>query len=110
MPFKGRVPFDERGNLLHWAEPDPYDYWPDRGVCWKDAFEFEAALRFVDMRSYGHAKYMVVEDVQTGLRYSMFVRDFVDTVDRAIIDHGVIAGRWGFRKRGQEFGVEYQGA
>lgn len=98
------APFDERGNLLHWArEGTGYGAAHE----WRPNVPFEADLTIAGMESGRSAKYVVLADEQ-GRRFTMFVTDLLDALRTP---EGVRDGRFGRRmwmvaKRGQNFGVK----
>lgn len=106
--WRGKVPFSkETGQQLHWANPDTAFYEPQdcRWVVWRDWFTFDATLELDSVRSGNSAKYLVVVDRATDKRYVLFVADLVAAARTTTITNGRITGRWGFCKRGQNYGV-----
>lgn len=98
------APFDEHGNLLHWAR---------EGTGWGTAHEwrpnvpFEADLTITGMESGRSAKYVTLAD-ERGHRYTMFVTDLLDALrtPEGARDGSFGSRRWIVAKRGQNFGVK----
>lgn len=95
------------GSLLHWAA-SPSRVGPGHGVDWVQPFEFTATLRLEEGVTSGRsAKYVHWREEITNKVYPMFISEFVSLVRNGTIAQGRASGRWGFRKRGQNFGIEF---
>lgn len=99
-----RAPFDEGGNLMHWA-PSPGYGWgqPEQ---WRDNVPFEAIMTVVSVESGRSAKYLMLTD-QGGRRYPMFIADLIEALKApAGVANGVFGGKcWMVAKRGANYGV-----
>ncbi len=99
-----RVPFDQSGNLMHWArEGTGYGAAHE----WRPNVPFVADLTIAGMESGRSAKYVVLVDGD-GRRYSMFVTDLLDVLRTPMgaRDGRLGCRRWVVAKRGQNFGVK----
>ncbi len=101
-----RVPFSERGDLLHWVSPTTgQDY--GHTTDWRDNEPFTAAMTVGQMYAGRSAKYVDLVD-EAGHRYPMFVTDLLDVL---ATEHGLQGNRtgeqtWMVGKRGQNYGLK----
>lgn len=93
------APFDSQGNLEHYA---------GYGADWRPNDPMELHLAIDTVRSGRSAKYLVWAG-DDGRSYPMFVSDLIDMMRKATVDHGTVHGRFRVRKRGQNFGLCYDG-
>lgn len=98
--YKGQIPFDDMGDLVHYAGD-----W--RISKWKDNKVFHARLSLVNTVISGRsAKYLEVVNVDTTNKYVLFVRDFLTiAIKKGVEIGGYIEGDFCFVKRGQNFGI-----
>lgn len=96
MKKQYQIPFDEKGNLLHY---------PDRQTKeWKDNYIFHATLIFKSFARGRSAAYALFEDVE-GRKYPMFLT-FLDAILMTRdISGGKVEGDWTFHKRGQNYSI-----
>lgn len=100
-----KVPFAEDGSLLHYAETR-YARPADRGVEWRPAEPFTAALTIATMHTGRSAKYTEWTDA-AGRRFPMFIADLIEMLRSADVHRGTVDGFWTVRKRGQNYGVRF---
>lgn len=103
------APFTPCGDLLHYAyaardaaraaEPGIRN-----GIDWRRVEPFEARLTIDGMRTGRSAKYLEWLDPD-GHRYPMFLKDLIEAIRGAVIQHGTVCGEWIVRKRGENFGI-----
>ncbi len=102
------VPVDKDGNWLHY--PDWY-YMRDGGG-WQRVQPFDAVFRIKEIVSGRSAKYLTLEDINTGKKYPMFIADLVKIIQAGAVgvyaqnSEGVITGTWTASKRGANFGIK----
>lgn len=65
---------------------------------------FTATLTLDSMRTGRSAKYLVWQDAE-GHHYPMFISDLTTMLPSVTVRHGVVAGTWIVRKKGQNFGI-----
>jgi hypothetical protein len=100
MGWDRKVPFDKKGNLLHYPE-----WWHERdGIDWREQAEFTDALVFMDYSRGRSAAYLNFQSTTTRAEYPIFLTDIGDVLPRMV--HGKIEGRWLPTKRGQNFGLK----
>jgi hypothetical protein len=110
-PGAYKVPYSSRGNLLHYAraENNSYSRLNDSDVDWRENEPFVAELELDRSVSGRSAKYVIWHGDE-GHQFPMFVVDLVDMVkDGATITGGKVEATWKVRKRGQNYGVRYDG-
>jgi hypothetical protein len=74
------------------------------------AKQFFAELQIDDMYSGRSAKGFIARDIKTNKTYTFFIRDFLDMMKKTKIKQGgLVSGMWGWKKRGQSFGIYYIG-
>lgn len=106
---KWQVPYDQNGNLLKWASPQPYRAY---GVDWRDNVPFHDKLIYQGFTRGQSAASLIWAD-DDGHTYPMFLSeldslltDFADFVesdrDTAV---ATVTGDWRVFKRGQNFGI-----
>lgn len=97
-----KVPFDDKGNLLHYATER---YGPS-GDNWLDNQPFQAELEIDSMRSGRSAKYVIWKDRFSDRRFPMFLVDLLELIKLATVSQGRTPNlTWVVRKRGQNFGL-----
>ena len=102
------APYDSRGNLLHYADDRP---WAGRreDCDWRPNEPMELRLTIDGVTSGRSAKY-VTWIAANGTRYPMFVSDIVEMFrDGITVTAGQVQGIFRVRKRGQNFGLCYEG-
>jgi hypothetical protein len=100
--YDGTVPFDRSGNMVSYHYPK-YRTSPD--APWRTELRqlppFEATLRVVDYERGQSAMRIILEDVETGVRYPMFLSDVFKYLE------GVeIQGTWKPVKKGSNHGIQ----
>lgn len=130
--YKGDIPYTSRGNVPHYPIEEyeweyngsRYQSWLDirnqfgedalrqakpvkLPQIWKPNVEFFAKLKILDIVKGRSAAYFIVENMETKATYSMFMKDFLDLVQR----HAIMMGetnslKWVFCKRGANYGVK----
>lgn len=116
--YEGEVPFGGMSgnfqsypqNETEWLKDVPADApWNQRSIRhepkWVPNSVFAATLRVVDFTRGRSAARLVLEDVNEGTRYEMFMSDVTDMLRHANIVDGQIAGDWTFCKRGSNYGL-----
>jgi len=120
--WKGKVPFNKQGNLMHYPHKSYLHYeengkwiWltDDEGQhiqiepVWKDAYTFKDILVIQDKVNSGRsAKNLTVKSELNDKCYTLFVRDLVDiALGIGILPGGKIEGEFGFVKRGMNYGI-----
>lgn len=103
------APYDSRGNLLHWADPN------QRPGTWAAAHEWrpnepmELRLTIDGVTSGRSAKYVTWTGAD-GKVYPMFVSDIVEMFrDGITVTAGQVQGVFKVRKRGENYGLTYCG-
>ncbi len=99
------APFDQSGNLMHYARPGS---WP-HAEQWRVVEPWRAVMRVDEGVTSGRsAKYVHVVDSGSH-RWPLFITDLVKLLRARAIDHGRVQtcanDRWYVAKRGQNFGV-----
>ena len=97
------IPFDDKGNQMHYADPRVYPNGYSQCKDWREPFEFEANLEFQGYRRGRSAAYFEFKDLKSNLLYTVFLTDF-----EAIVQHmvcGKVKGYYEFIKRGQNYGI-----
>ena len=98
------APYDSRGNLMHY--PDSYYRDPPE---WRPNDPMELRLTIDGVTSGRSAKY-VTWIAANGTRYPMFVSDIVEMFRLGVtVTAGQVQGVFRVRKRGQNFGLSYEG-
>lgn len=99
-------PYDERGNLMHYADTRATSYSSYRAAEWRPGEEFTALLNMDHSISGMSAKYFMWR-ADDGHIYPMFAADLVDLAKSGHINHGKSYAVWTPRKRGQNFGIRF---
>jgi hypothetical protein len=108
-PRDVRVVDEAKGSLLHYAYPTTHQSM-GHTVDWVKPFEFTATLTLEPgVKSGRSAKYVMWRDWMTDRVYPMFISEFVTLVREGKVEQGRASGRWTFRKRGQNFCLEWVG-
>lgn len=92
-----KVPVDDDGNWLSYA-----------GYSTKMQLiePFKAVLVVESIHAGRSAKHIIVKNFDTGVRYPMFLPDFIDVTRRGVIYGGIMSGIWTASKRGQNYGIK----
>ena len=93
--YKGKIPFDDKGNQLHYPE-----FHSRLGGEWKDNFKFNQTMKIVTIERGRSAAYFILED-EHEVRYTMFCTDIV-----GLLKGISFTGEWEFVKRGRNFGIK----
>jgi hypothetical protein len=106
-PGEYKVPYDARGNLLHYACIDKYFNEDNSTTQLRDNAVFLASMEIQEGITRGRsAKYVHLKDVESGALYPMFVVDLVDAISRGSVRQGIFpATYWRVQKRGQNYGI-----
>jgi hypothetical protein len=100
-----QIPFLPDGSVPHYYG----GYGQQNGVEWKDPeFTFDGVLVFEGYSRGRSAAYFNFRNRDTGAQYSMFLTDMEDILKHRIIALGMIGGRWGFVKRGGNYGIQFR--
>lgn len=108
-PGAYKVPYNSRGSLLHYAraENNSYRHLNASDVDWRENDPFVTELELDRSVSGRSAKYVIWHDPD-GRQFPMFVVDLVEMIkDGATVSGGKINATWKARKRGQNYGVQY---
>lgn len=85
----------------------PADAWDYRAATyWKPATPFHATLRLDRLERGRSAATFIWKDDATGAEYPMFGQWLCNAIKKGDLSKGVIAGRWGYAKRGSNYSVE----
>ena len=104
-PWSGKVPYDERG-LLAYGRAFTGAVLPDK--YWRDNSVWLGTMTIMSFgRGRSSATFILTDN--RGLRYDMFMKDMLYLIQNADIDRGVVTGKWTVVKRGQNYGLAYQG-
>jgi len=99
MPqWNRKVPFDSKGNLLHYPEV----WGGDQAIVWKEVFEFEDTLQFMEFRRGRSAAYALLRGTDD-VEYPMALADFETVIPH--LQMGMLTCKWTFRKFGGNFFV-----
>lgn len=79
--------------------------YPTGSSEWRPNSPFEATLRIVGTERGQSAARFIAENTETGVRYPVFMTELLAIAQNAVIDHGVVAGRWIGCKRGANYGL-----
>lgn len=93
------VPFDKSGLQVYPNERA-------EGFCWLPNDSFVSLLDIVYTERGQSAARFVLENAATGLKYRMFLTDMLDLARNATIMKGAVSARWGFVKRGANYGIK----
>ena len=102
-----KAPYDSRGNLLHFAGRLPNEW--SSAHEWRPNEPMELRLTIDGVTSGRSAKYVTWLDAD-GHHYPMFVVDLVEMIrDGTPIVAGAVHAMFRVRKRGQNYGLCYDG-
>lgn len=102
---KLRVPFEKDGNIAYTRYPERDRI--NKGLIWKDNYEFDDQLKFICFSNTGHSEYVELESVIDGRKYNMRMNYFADCIRRANNGVGpIFSGRWTFHHVGNIYGVK----
>jgi hypothetical protein len=82
---------------------ETYDY------EWRDPEEFVDTFQIIGYGRGRSAAYFELESLTTKMQAVMMMTDMTHLVLNANIFKGVVAGRWIFGKRGQNYGIQFLG-
>lgn len=93
-----QIPFDTEGNQ--------HSY-PRSGSIMKDNFSFEETMTY---RGYdrGRSSATILFKDSTGKRYSMFLSDFDDLMEKKGLTGKSVHGIWTFCKKGSNYGLKLE--
>lgn len=91
------APFDRDGNMVSYPRPDAYESWRTE---MREVTPFISHMRVVGMETGRSAKRLVLESIETGHQYPMFVADMVK-----LLGNVQLRGTWEACKRGQNYGL-----
>src|SRR6185503_11626899 len=101
------APFDEDGNMIsypmkryEWVDGKYVNVHP----CMQTVEPFPADMKVVGMEVGRSAKRLVLQDINTGKTYPLFVADIVKLLEGA-----TLSGTWEACKRGQNYGIRRAG-
>jgi hypothetical protein len=92
-----KIPFDNKGNQLHYA-----DWWKAATINLQDNHEFDGTLAYKAMHRGRSAAYFEFERVGEDRTVTVFMKDLVDMFPA--MTAGCVRGRFTFCKRGANFG------
>lgn len=107
-----QFPFDGEGNLQHYPSgwysgSNEAKNMVRHDPIWRENRIFHAHLTCDTMRSGRSAKYIIWEDMGTGLLYPMFIHDLV--AGMKYITAGIMEADFTYCKRGQNYGLRVYG-
>jgi DNA-binding PadR family transcriptional regulator len=111
-PYGYQVPFNARGDLLHYARAQNASWarLDTSSVDWRENEPFTATITMEKSHSGRSAKYLLWRDVDDDVQLPMFVVDLVEMIKQgATIHDGKVTATWQVRKRGQNYGLSYVG-
>ena len=129
--YKGEIPYNRKGDALNYPQEEyeweyggvQYPSWYEIerkfgtdaarqanritvGPIWKQNEVFEANLRVESFSRGRSAANFNVKNMQTGAEYTMFLTDFLDLLQKHVLDHGETPRlKWCFAKRGANYGI-----
>ena len=77
---------------------------------WSDPKEFKDTFKIIDYGRGRSAAYLMMKSTTTGLQCVMMMKDMTHMIMTAVLNQGVVTGRWIFGKRGSNYGIQYLGA
>lgn len=99
-PHRPTVPVDKDGNFLSC---------PTYNSTWKEIVAFPARMRIVGHERGQSAFRFILENIETGARYSMFGGDMVSLLKENTITNGETEEIWWIpSKKGQNFGLKWK--
>lgn len=101
MPWDRKVPFDQNGNLVEY----PMDY---DDYTWLEDPILQKTL-IVDRVRRGQSSTKIILKDEQNREFAMFPMDLVEMLKCCICTDGRVTGRWGFHKKGADYGVYYAG-
>jgi hypothetical protein len=102
------APYDSWGSLLHWADPRQAPGTWAAAAEWRPNDPMELTLTVDHVQSGRSAKY-TVWITPNGVTYPMFISDLIEMLREVTITDGTIHAMFRVRKRGQNFGLCYDG-
>jgi hypothetical protein len=101
-----QIPFMADGSVPHYYA----GYGVQNNVTWRDpTYTFDGVLEFQGYERGRSAAYFIFKNKETGAKYTMFLTDMEEILKHRIIAMGMIGGRWGFIKRGGNYGIQFRG-
>lgn len=98
-----QVPFNTTNE--HYKGLVSYPYGWETVDEWRDNYAFVATLKLDTFERGRSAAYFVWRDVETGLRYPMFLTFTEEVLKRARVTMGIISGEFTFAKRGTNYSI-----
>lgn len=101
-----KLPFNKEGDMLEWVGGGYYE-----ATEWKDNTPFKASMMIIDWERGRSAVRVIVQDIETGIKYPMFMKDFFNMVVNLTIQNGgvIYGGNWIGVKRGANYGIKVEG-
>jgi hypothetical protein len=103
-----KAPFDKEGALMHYAR---YGYGPDHYYGaheWRVPEPIALRLTLEQTERGRSAAYFIWLDDE-GRRWPMFMTDLAHLLHHGTVAQGVADGMWIPRKRGENFGLRFEG-
>jgi hypothetical protein len=103
MRYDGKPTWKDEADWLNWIgwQIRHYDY------QWRVPAEFDDTMKILGYGRGRSAAYLELESMTTGMKSVMMMTDMTNMIMNANIYKGVVAGRWIFGKRGQNYGIQY---
>lgn len=98
--IKKIVPFDGEGHMMGYNGYTTEDYVDIDST-------FEATLKYIDYSRGRSSVKMEFIDTLSDIKYEMFISEFDRIMKLNVFKGCEITGKFGFHKRGQNFGVRY---
>lgn len=98
MAWDGRIPFDEDGHPMVYADGG----W-SKCAEWRDNTPFEDTLTFKNFTRGRSAARAVFLSKALGCRVEMFLATLKTVIPNLV--EGKLSGTWRFEKRGQNYGI-----
>ena len=95
-----QAPFKKDGGLWNFP-PIQKD-----NLVWEDIEEWDAELKMVGYNRGRSAAFFLWVDIEDNTSYPMFLTDMSEAIQKSVIAHGTIDGRWTVVKRGQNYGIK----
>lgn len=110
MPKKPayRVPFDERGVLMHYASAEGCGHLYDAAHEWRDPEPVTMTLAVHGLSRGRSAAYFLWID-EHFREWPVFMKEMLEIVRTATIINGTVRGAWIPCKRGNNYGLKYLG-
>lgn len=103
------VPIDRNGNWMQYARgvvDDPDSTWYGYKAAKLEYIKpFEANIRILDYYTGRSARGLNLQNEDTGVKYTMFMSDFIDFIRHGNVKDGIMVGTWTVVKKGANFGI-----